>query len=184
MENQFLFAGTASDQPPFTIETDADGFVTSVTYNGNTNVTENEISDGSSLTIDVPGANTTGTGARGVITDSRSGADFFNHLISLQNNLRDGNISAIASVDRPALAKDEENLIYHIGNNGVTQSRLETAKSALLSRTDSLEKMISKQADADLTETLVKLTQSQTAFQAALQSGATLMRLSLMNYLS
>lgn len=181
--NQFLFAGTASDQPPFSFTTDADGNITAVTYNGNTNVTENEIAEGSSMSVDVPGSNSSGTGPRGVISDTRSGADFFNHLISLQNNLRAGDTAAIAATDRAALAKDEENLIYHISNNGVTQSRLETAKAASASRFDSVEQMISKEADADLTETLVQLTQAQTAYQAALQSGATLMRLSLMNYL-
>jgi flagellar hook-associated protein 3 FlgL len=182
--DQYLFGGTASSQPPFTLNTDADGNVTSVTYNGNTTTTSSEIAAGSTIDVDVPGANSTGTGNRGVITDSRSGADFFNHLISLQNNLLAGNTSAIASTDRPALKADEENLLYHISNNGVAQSRLEAASTAASNRIDSLEKMISKDADADLTETIVQLNQAQTTYQAALQSGATLMKLSLMNYLS
>jgi flagellar hook-associated protein 3 FlgL len=182
--NLHLFAGTASDQPSFTLATDANGNITSVTYNGNSNVSENEIAAGSMISIDVPGENTTGTGPRGVISDSRTGADFFNHLISLQNNLLAGDTAAISTIDRPALANDEENFIHHISSNGVMQSRLESAKTAASFRSDSLEQMISNQADADLTETLVELSQAQTAYQAALQSGATLMRLSLMNYLS
>lgn len=182
--DQHLFAGTASDQPPFTYETDANGNIVSVTYSGNNEVSQAEIAAGSTLAIDVPGANTSGAGARGVVTDSRSGADFFNHLISLQNHLLAGDTAAIAGNDRAALLRDEENFIYHLSNNGVNQSRLETAKTAAASRAESLEGMISKQADADLTQTLVNLSQTQTSYQAALQSGATLMRLSLMNYLS
>jgi flagellar hook-associated protein 3 FlgL len=182
--DQYLFAGTATAQAPFTVNTDANGNVTSVTYNGNTTVTENEIASGSTIAIDVPGANSSGNGARGVIADSRTGADFFNHLISLQNHLLAGDTAAIASTDRPALRTDEENLIYHIGSNGVLQSRLEAASTAASNRIDSLETMISKDADANLTETIVQLTQTQTSYQAALQSGATLMKLSLMNYLS
>ncbi len=181
--DQYLFGGTASGQPPFAVVTDANGNVTSVTYSGNTNVSEAEIASGSNVSIDVPGENNSGNGPRGVITDSRSGADFFNHLISLQNNLLAGDTAAVAATDRPALTQDEENLIYHLSNNGVMQSRLETAKSAASNRSDSLNQMISKEADADLTQTLVSLTQAQTAYQAALQSGASLMKLSLMNYL-
>jgi len=181
--DQYLFGGTASSQPPFTLTTDADGNVTGVTYQGNTSVVENEIGSGSAISIDAPGENTSGTGARGIITDSRSGADFFNHLISLRDHLLAGDTSAIASTDRPALSNDEENLIYHISNNGVAQSRLEAANTAGKARKDSLEQAISREADADLTETLVSLSQTQTAYQAALQSGASLMKLSLMNYL-
>lgn len=181
--DQYLFGGTASSQPPFTLTTDVDGNVTGVTYQGNTTVVENEIGSGSAISIDAPGENTSGAGARGIITDSRSGADFFNHLISLRDHLLAGDTAAIASTDRPALGKDEENLIYHVSNNGVMQSRLETAKTAGNTRKDSLEQVISREADADLTETLVSLSQAQTAYQAALQSGASLMKLSLMNYL-
>ncbi|HEU5125395.1 MAG TPA: flagellar hook-associated protein FlgL [Verrucomicrobiae bacterium] len=181
--DQYLFGGTASSQPPFTLTTDADGNVTGVTYQGNTSVVENEIGSGSAISIDAPGENTSGTGARGIITDSRSGADFFNHLISLRDHLLAGDTAAIASTDRPALSDDEENLIYHISNNGVMQSRLEAANTAGKTRKDSLEQVISREADADLTETLVSLSQTQTAYQAALQSGASLMKLSLMNYL-
>ncbi len=83
--DQYLFGGTANGSAPFTLATDADGNVTSVTYSGNTSVSSAEIGTASSIAIDVPGENNSGTGPRGIVTDSRSGADFFNHLISLQN---------------------------------------------------------------------------------------------------
>ncbi|MBC8094428.1 MAG: flagellar hook-associated protein FlgL [Akkermansiaceae bacterium] len=181
--DQYLFSGTASGSTPFTLATDADGNVTSVTYTGNTSITNAEIASGTNIAIDVPGENNSGTGPRGIITDSRTGADFFNHLISLQNNLLAADTAAISTNDRPAIALDEENLIYHLSANGVMQSRLESAKTAASNRSDSLEQMISHDADADLTATLVSLSQTQTAYQAALQSGASLMKLSLMDYL-
>ncbi|HLP75494.1 MAG TPA: flagellar hook-associated protein FlgL [Candidatus Paceibacterota bacterium] len=180
---EYVFGGTSNGQEPFTLTTDANGNVTSVTYNGNTSVKDVEIASGSTIAVDVPGENNSGNGPRGVITDSRSGADFFNHLISLQDNLLAGDTAAIAATDRPNLTTDEENLIFHISNNGVLQSRLETATTAASTRSESLDQMISKEADADLTTTLVSLSQTQTAYQAALQSGASLMKLSLLNYL-
>jgi flagellar hook-associated protein 3 FlgL len=180
---QHLFGGTLANQPPFTAVTDASGNVTSVTYQGNTSVTDNEIDSGSMIAVDVPGENNSGTGPRGLIADSRSGADFFNHLISLQNHLLAGDTASIAATDRPALALDEENFIYHIANNGAMQTRLETTASAASARSLSLDEMISKEADADLTQTLVELNRTQTAYQAALQSGATIMSTSLLDYL-
>ena len=179
----YIFGGTQTNQPPFALTTDANGAVTSVTYQGNTSVAENEFGSGVTVAVDVPGANATGTGPRGLITDSRTGADFFNHLISLQNHLIGGDTDAIATTDRPALANDEDNLIFQIGNNGAVQTRLETAATTLSNRSLSLKGLISKETDADLAETLVQYNQAQYAYQAALQSGAGIMQLSLLDYL-
>ncbi len=179
----YVFGGTASGQPPFSVATDANGNVTSVTYNGNTSVAEADIASGVGLSVDVPGANSSGSGPRGLVSDSRTGADFFNHLISLQNNLLAGDATAVANTDRAALLNDEENFLYHIGNLGAVQTRLETAATFAGSRSLSLDQMISKEADADITETLVQLNQAQYAYQAALQSGAGIMGRSLLDYL-
>ena len=179
----YLFGGTASGQSPFTVTTDANGNVTGVTYNGNTNVAEADIASGVGLSVDVPGANSTGSGPRGLVSDSRTGADFFNHLIALQNNLLAGDTGAIAATDLAALRSDEDNFLHHIGNNGAVQMRLETAATVASARSLSLDQMISKEADADIAETLVQFNQAQYAYQAALQSGAGIMGRSLLDFL-
>jgi flagellar hook-associated protein 3 FlgL len=181
--SDYLLSGTRSDQAPFVMTTDADGLVTSVTYQGNSSVALAEVADGLTLSAQSVGANSTGSGPRGLITDSRSGADFFNHLISLQNNLLAGNTAAIASSDLPQLGKDEENLALSVGENGIVQSRLDMATEAASQRALSLEGLVSNEADADLTQTLVRLNQTQTAYQAALQSGTRLLSTSLLDYL-
>ena len=179
----YLLAGTKSDQPPFVLTTDTDGNVTSVTYQGNASLAESEIAEGVTVTAQAAGANTTGSGPRGLITDNRFGADFFNHLIALQNNLNAGDTAAIAATDRAALAQDEENLLIHVGNNGAIQSRLEAARAIATTRGQTLEQLVSNEADADLAQTLVKLNQTQTAYQAALQSGARILNTSLLDYI-
>lgn len=178
-----LFAGTRADQPPFVVATDANGQVTGVTYQGNTALSEVEIAEGSTLTAQAIGANTSTSGPRGLITDSRSGADLFNHLISLQNNLLAGDTAAIAATDRGNLRSDEDNILFHVSSNGAIQARLEGANAITVDRSLSLEKSVSAEADADLAQTLVKLSQTQTAYQAALQSGASILKLSLLDYL-
>lgn len=177
-----IYGGTITNQPPYAMTLDASGNVTSVNYQGNTALPESEISAGMTITAQVVGENNTGAGPRGLITDSRSGADLLNHLIQLQNNLLAGNTTGVA-LDRTNLAKDEDNLLYHISSNGAIQSRLETTTAFLGERSTALEGQVSKEVDADLATTLVKLNQTQTAYQAAIQSGAKALSLSLLDYL-
>lgn len=175
--DQYLFGGTASGQPPFTATTDANGNVTGVTYQGNTSVTENEIGQNSTLTVDVPGENTSGSGPRGLVSDSRYGADLFTHMISLQNHLLAGDTSSINTVDQPALSKDDDNILYQVSSNGAAQSRLEVAASAASSQQTGLAASINTVAGADLTTTLTQLTQAQNAYQIAMQSTSTILQL-------
>lgn len=178
-----IFGGTVTNQPPFVMALDANGNVASVTYQGNLTLAESEISEGVTLTPQAIGENTTGSGPRGLVTDSRAGADLFNHLISLQNNLLSGNTTAIAAVDRVNLSSDEANLLSHMSANGAIQARLESTDSLNRQRGLSIETQVSKEVDADLAQTLVKLSQTQTAYEAALQSGAQALNLSLLDYL-
>ncbi|MEK7675887.1 MAG: flagellar hook-associated protein FlgL [Verrucomicrobiota bacterium] len=179
----YLFSGTKSDQAPFVAATDANGNVTAVTYQGNTSVAESEIAEGVTVTAQTLGANTSGSGPRGLLADSRAGADFFNHLIALQNSLRANNAGEIQFNTRAQLAQDEENFLFHVGANGALQARLETTAALATNRTLSLEGLTSQEADADLAQTLVRLSETQNAYRAALQSGATILDRSLLDFL-
>jgi flagellar hook-associated protein 3 FlgL len=183
--NQYLFGGTASGQAPFTLSQDSNGLVTGVSYQGNTSAAETEISENVTIATDVPGENNTGTGARGVISDSRYGADFFNHLISLQNDLVAGDTNAVANTDQPALMNDEDNIIFQVATNGAVQSRLDAESTIAQNRKSYLQQSISDVAGADLTKTLVALSQTQNAYQAALTSSSSILQLQqyLLQYL-
>jgi flagellar hook-associated protein 3 FlgL len=183
--DSYIFSGTKSDAPPFTATTDANGNVTGVSYQGNTNVTQTEVAQATTISIGTPGANTTGSGPRGLLADSRYGADFFNHLISLQKDLASGNTTNIAKADQPALSKDEDNLIYQISNNGVVQSRLNLAATTASNLQSSLQQSLTKVAGVDITKAITDLSQAQSTYQAALASSSVLLQLqqSVMMYL-
>jgi len=74
-QGDYILAGTTTGAAPFVATTDSSGNVTAVTYQGNTSVAQSEIAQMSPPRPDL-GANTTGSGPRGLITDSRYGADF------------------------------------------------------------------------------------------------------------
>lgn len=180
---QYLFGGTNSGQPPFAATTDANGNTTAVTYQGNTSVNQTQVAAGVTVAVEVPGANTSGSGTYGLITDSRTGADLFNHLIQLQQDLQSGNTSAISSTDSKNLQNDEDNMTYQVANNGNVQARLNTASSLASTQNTALTTDISNASGADLVQTLSDLNQTQTAYQAALESSASIMQLSILNYL-
>lgn len=179
----FLFSGTKTDQPPFVESTNSNGDTTAVTYQGNTENANAEIADGMTLSVGIPGANTSGAGQRGLVTDTRSGADLFNHLIALRDALRAGNTTVISNTINGDLAKDEDNLLIHVGVNGALQGQLQTAQTLAKNDNLSLQASISGESDVDLSQTILQLTQTQTAYQAALKSGGQILGQSLLDYL-
>jgi flagellar hook-associated protein 3 FlgL len=178
-----IFGGTSGVTQPFAATLDASGNVTSVAYSGDSSVNSVEISKGATITVDIPGANTALTGARGLFTDKQSGADFFTHLIQLRDDVAAGNTSAITATDMAAMQKDSDNLIYHVGAVGAAQTRLDLTATTLQNQLSALDKNISDATNADLVQTMVQLNQAQNSYQAALQSGVKIMQLSILNYI-
>jgi flagellar hook-associated protein 3 FlgL len=183
-QGNYIFGGTNTGTPPFSATTDASGNITGITYSGNTSVASSEIAPGLTVTAQNPGENNSGSGPGGVFADSRTGADLFSHLISLQQNLQSGNTSAITSTDTPNLNKDEDNVVTQISGNAVLQSTLEVASNVSHQQVTAENSQMSDDTSANLAQTLTHLSQTQNAYQAALESGTMVMNLSLMNFLS
>jgi flagellar hook-associated protein 3 FlgL len=179
----YLFAGTRTHQPPFVTTLDPNGRITQVDYVGNTDIPQSHIAPHTPFSTLIPGANLTGSGPSGLTHDSRSGADLFQHLIQLRDALEAGDTAAIALTNRPQLDADATHLVLLLGSNGAIQSRLETTAAILTQRSASIESLISTEVDADLAQTLVRLSETQTAYQAALQSGGRILNSSLLDYL-
>jgi len=91
--------------------------------------------------------------------------------------------AAIAATDHPALAKDEDNFLFHISANGTLQARLTATNNFAAQHGTDLDGQISQDRDADIAQTITQLKQAQTAYSAALQSGSSILNLSLLNYL-
>ena len=177
----YIFGGTASGSAPYTATTDSSGNVTAVAYNGNSNVPSVHIATGLAVSVQVPGSNTSGSGAYGLITDSRAGADLFNHLIALRNDLTSGNTTTISRTDGANLTKDEDNLSAQLGTNGLVQTELVNASSVASSQSTVLSQTVSNASDVDLTTAATQLSAAQTALEAG--SSVLTKNLSLLTYL-
>jgi flagellar hook-associated protein 3 FlgL len=180
---EYLLGGTKTDAPAFVAATDANGRITAVNFQGNTSQARSEIAPGVEVASRVPGANSTGSGERGLLADSRYGADLFAHLITLRDQLEAGDASGVMNSTRALLQKDEENVLYHVANNGALQSQLDSTLSANKREKLNVESSISDRTDIDMAEAIVKLNQQQTSYQAALQSAGSILNLSLLSYL-
>ena len=181
LRGESVMAGTLNDKPAYTLTVGTDGRVQSVTYNGNQDTSSLDIAEGQELSASVVGSNATGSGPAGLIEDPRAGANLFNHLIQLQDQLLAG--TAVTAPTTVGLQADADNLLRHIAANGVVQGRLEAGSAMVSDRLLSLEGQISGETDADLAKALVRLNETQVSYQAALQTGGKILTMSLMDYI-
>jgi flagellar hook-associated protein 3 FlgL len=170
LHGNYLLGGTQTDTPPYQVTRDAQGEIVSVAYTGNAAGASIPVSDSESVSPYTNG------------TENQQIADYINGLISLRTALRSGSAPAVAAA-RPALSTGENNILATISRSGGVQAQLQSSVSAAQSRYTDLEGLISKDADVDYAQASVRLTQAQTAYQAALQSAAKLQSKSLLDYL-
>ena len=167
---QHIFAGTNTGTAPFTATRDASGQITGVTYAGSATAAEFHIGENSKLSpYNDPASN-------------QKLGDFMNNLVAMRDALSSGSTASVQSA-QTGLQTSEDAILGSITNVATTQTRLEGDRAQNSARFSDLEQSTSKLTDADLSQTVVKLTQTQTAYQAALQVGAQVMRVSLLDYL-
>jgi flagellar hook-associated protein 3 FlgL len=158
------------DTPPFSATRDAGGNVTAVTYDGDTNQATIPLSEVASVSPFSSGA--TNQGVR----------DLLNQLVGLRDALNANDSAGIASA-QTALIGGEDTFISALASIGAVEMRIEVNRKQQQSRGDSLVNLVSSETSADLPDTIVRLNQSQVAYQAALQSAANIMRISLLDYI-
>ena len=116
--------------------------------------------------------------------DSASGVNVFNDLINFQQQLATGKAANLSSNNAAnARRRLDTHLINQISANSVVQSTLESASTNNTDVGANLSSQMTTDTSANLSDTLTKLSQTQTAYQAALESGVLLMNLSITQYL-
>ncbi len=168
--NDYIFAGTAVDAPPYSVTRDASGNVTAASYDGDTNQATIPLSEIASISPFATGA--TNQGVR----------DLLNHLVSLRDALNNNDSAALATA-QDNLINGEDTFVSALANVGAVESRIEVNQKQQQARGDSLVSLVSAETSANLPDTIVRLNQSQVAYQAALQSASNIMKLSLLDYI-
>jgi flagellar hook-associated protein 3 FlgL len=168
--NDYIYGGTKVDTLPFVAVRDAQGNVTSVTYAGNANQASIPLSETANISAQTSGATNAGLG------------DFINHLVALRDALNLGD-SAGVTATQTNLQTSEDLVVNALAEHGGVQARIQANQDQQTDRVTDLEKLVSGETDVDLPTSIVKLQQTQTAYQAALQSAASIMRISLLDYI-
>lgn len=167
----YLFAGTAVDTRPFSPTRDAAGVLTGVVYAGNDQDATIGMGDGRAL-APTPGAATTNPAI----------ADFLNTLVDLRNAMATGDAATLVAMNA-TMDSHEDTLIGAIGTVAAVQARIDSNQAQLTGRAADLQRLIAGDTDADIATAMIRLTETQTAYQAALNSTANLFKVSLLDYL-
>jgi flagellar hook-associated protein 3 FlgL len=172
---RYVFGGTRTGSEPFEATRDASGDITAVSYEGNDENFQVEISEGVRV-------NANETGADVFTSTSASTVDIYQVLIDLRDDLRAGNVGAIdTALDNLGLAEDQ--LLLSTARVGALQNRFEAVDANLREISVQLEQVISDNIDADFAEVTLNLNAQSNAFQAALNAGARVIQPSLLSFI-
>lgn len=168
---KYLHGGTVVDTPPFVATRDPlTNKITGVTYNGDAVDAEVRISESSTVSPRTNGA------------ENLQIRDLLNNLVTTRDALTAGNGAAVAAL-RPGQETIEDQLLSTMSRAGGVQYRLEVSQRQSEERFTSVESLISRDADVDFAEASVRFSRSQTAYSAAVQSGAKIAQSSLLDYI-
>jgi flagellar hook-associated protein 3 FlgL len=169
---QYVLSGTATTTPPYAPGSDA--------YAGDGAAVIREIGPGVTVRINQTGSTILGSGqgaGDGLLLDA---------LRDVADHLRGGtaaDVQALRTTDLQALETNLDTISQARATNGALASRLEAASVRL----DDLElagtTRLSQIEDVDVAKAILDLSSRQTAYQAAMQSGASVIQRSLMDFL-
>jgi flagellar hook-associated protein 3 FlgL len=165
---RYVLAGQDTDDPPY-----SSGVVDA--YDGDSGPIARQIGPGVSVQINVPGVNVLGNG----------GAD--NKLLStlrkLSADLRSGNLPGLRGPALTNLETNLEDVTSARGTIGALSTRLDAAQARLAQVEESTTSLLSQNEDTDIAKAMIDLTTQQSVYQAALQSGQSLIQPSLLDFL-
>lgn len=168
---EYIFGGIASGDEPFEVALDTEGNIASVAYVG--------ADEGASFHLSE-------TGTVEPFTDGATNqkfADFLNNMIELRDALESGDSNAVGTDLREKLETSEDDLIFTLSRQGSVQMRIEFDKNLNQDRFTDLETNISAEADVDIAQVMVMLSQAQMSYKATLQSAGQILNSSLLDYI-
>ncbi len=160
---QYLFAGQKNDSPAYSVS------ATGLVYNGDNNTIQIETGPNESLQINTLGG--------------KSFIDAYNSLKSLKSNLDGGNPGSVSGLDVDQLRAQVSIFATLRGEAGATSKRVTEQEVYNNRRKDEFIAQGSEIEDVDIADAMTRLSQSQTAYQVALQTASSGFKMSLLDYL-
>ncbi len=165
LTDRYIFAGFRTTTQPFTL---VPGPPDQVIYNGDSGQIRREIEPGETVTVNVTG-------------DTAFPA-VFQQLIGLRDDLL-ANDRAAVQARISQLQAAQQGVLDVQATVGARQSHLSGASERLEGMKLMLTDLLSRVEDADMAETIVRLTEQETVYQAVLQASASAIPPSLWSFL-
>ena len=177
---RYTFGGLRTDVPPYeTVRDPVDGRIVSVTYVGSEETREIKIGDTMTVATNYPGSTTASEG--GVFQNGTR--DIFESIIALRDALASGGDIPDSAI-LGNLQGDLDHLLASSSLNGARQEQVATQQRYLLSMQTATKSARSDLESVDLAKETIRLTQAETAYEAALRSTSTLLQqVSLLDYI-
>ena len=171
-DGKYVFGGTETGTAPYSV-TRVGGEITAVTPNpkGVTGTITREVERGVTLQVNTPGSE--------VFTKN---TNLFTALIGLRDSLRTGSQAAIQGAI-PTLQTGLDQVLTASVVVGARARRLDLTENRLQLDVLNLRQALSRVEDTDIVEASVQLESAKTVRQAAIASGAAVLRASLLNLL-
>ncbi len=166
---RYIFAGTETSTRPFETTRNSKGEVTAVTYNGNREKIEYAVGPGTKVQVNHTGGE--------VFMDSK----IFTTLIAIRDNLTNGAIE-FAKAGLDDIVNVQEDIMDSIVKAGATVNNLEFTDNRIKDAKMSFTEALGEVESADIAELVLKLTEQQNIFQAALASGVLVFETSILDY--
>jgi flagellar hook-associated protein 3 FlgL len=139
-----------------------------------------EIGQGVNVKVNVLGSDLLGNG------QAANDGKLLDVLRDAVQHLRSGtpaDIETLRSTDLAALDTNLDTLSKLRATTGAMTNRLETADSRLAELEETATKLLSETEDADMAKTLIDYSMQRSVYQSALQSGASIVQASLLDFL-
>lgn len=183
----YLYGSTGNVIPVVQTGTSVVGTTTIHTYQYNTaaayngSVTTAEIGKSNRVETGLTAGRSTGTAFSGFLTDGTTGTDIIQTLTDARDQLLAG--TALTTATSTAITDGVNHVSRYVGLSAARLSTLDIVKNNLNSGVLSGKTLLSSQTDVSTTDALTDLQSVQLHYQAALQSGSNILKLSLLNYL-
>lgn len=165
-----IFAGTQTLDDAFDV-TRVAGRITDVTFAGNDEIIEINISEGVRTLVNV-------TGTEAFLAN----VDVFDMLIGIRDDLEAGDQNSLRTVRLAELETAREQTLLAVSKIGAIQNRHERVSSDLQDFVIQLQIVLSEKIDADFAETVLGLSVAENAFTAALSATARVIQPSLLDF--
>jgi flagellar hook-associated protein 3 FlgL len=165
---RYVFAGQDTADPPYT-----PGAVDA--YDGDGGAIARQIGPGVSVQINIPGD--------AILGDGSGDTKLLTTLRTLAADLRGGNLAGLRGPALNGLEANLEDVTSARGTLGALSTRLDAAEARLSQVEESTASLLSENEDTDIAKAMIDLTTQQSVYQAALQSGQSLIQPSLLDFL-